>query len=157
MAQDSGAYINVGVDAVEFDAYNISGKIGYNVNEYFGVEGQASFGVIDDEVDGVDIGVDSSFGAFGVVRFPAAENFDLFARAGYHFTQIGGNDGGVGASIDTDGFALGAGGQYFFTANDGIRVEYTYLDLNVSGDIADEFDDASGSADVFSVSYVRKF
>lgn len=154
-AQDTGAYINLGVDAVEFDAYNISGKVGYNVNEYFGVEGQAAFGIIDDEIDGVDAGIDSSFGAFGVVRFPAGENFDLFARAGYHFTQFGVSDGNVGVSLDTDGFAAGVGGQYFFTANDGIRVEYTYLDVNVDDDDAD-FEDAGG-ADVFSVSYVRKF
>jgi len=156
MAQDSGTYINLGVDAVEFDSYNISAKLGYNINDYFAVEGQAAFGVIDDEIDGVDFGVDSSFGAFGVVSLPVAENSELFARGGYHFTQVGGSSDGIGASVDTDGFAFGAGGQYFFSANDGIRLEYTYYDLNVNSDLIDDEDD-SGSADVFTVSYVRKF
>ncbi len=153
MAQDTGAYVNVGIDAVEFDSYNLSGKLGYNFTEYFGVEGQAAFGIIDDEVEGVDIGIDNSFAAFGTLRFPASETVELFARGGYHFTQVGGSIDGIGASVDTDGFAAGVGGQYFFTPTDGVRLEYTYYDLNVDDDLTDD----SGSADVFSVSYVRKF
>lgn len=167
MAQDTGTYVNAGVDLVsgeDFTSYNISAKLGYNFTEFFGVEGQAAFGVINDTIedidpdfDDIDVGVDSSFGGFGVVRFPASESFDIFARAGYHFTQIGAGTDGVGASVDTDGFAAGAGGQYFFTANDGIRFEYTYYDLNVDSDLIDDEDLESGSADVFTVSYVRKF
>lgn len=152
-AQDTGAYVAVGVDAIEFDAYSIAAKVGYNFTDYFGVEGQGSFGIIDDSVDGVDIGIDTSFGAFGVLRLPTSENFDLFARAGYHFTEISGSDGGISVGIDTDGFALGAGGTYWWDAVNGIRVEYTYFDLGFDDDISDE----STSADVFTVSYTRKF
>lgn len=150
-AQDSGAYINVGVDAVEFDAYTLGGKIGYNFNDFFGIEGQAAFGIIDDTEDffgeEFNVGVDSLFGGFAIARFPLAESFDVFARAGYQTTKVGASGGGESASESFDGLALGAGGQYFFTDKDGIRVEYTYLDLP----------EDSGNGNIFSVSYVRNF
>ncbi len=168
-AQDSGAYVNIGVDAVEFDAFNIGGKVGYNVNEYFAVEGQAAFGVVDyDETfDGEELstGIDSTFGAFGVVRLPVADNFDVFARAGYAFTQVGISSGPASIGLDFDGFAFGAGGQYMWDGLNGVRLEYTRYDNNFDADGIDgldaedvaELDDLGFGADVFSVSYVRKF
>ena len=155
-AQDSGAYINIGIDAVEFDAYNLSGKLGYNINEYFGVEGQAGFGISDEKIDDFKIGVDNTFGGFGVLRFPAGENFDIFARAGYHFTKFGASGFGESVSVNTDGFALGAGINYWFSEKDGLRLEYTYLDVNISDDDGD-FEDEGGGGDVFTLSYARKF
>ena len=153
-AQDTGFYGAIGVDAVEFDAYSLSAKVGYNINEYFGVEGQGSFGIIDDSVEGVDVGIDSSFGGFGVVRYPLAENVDVFGRAGYQFTQIGFDaDAGADFSTDADGFALGAGATYWLNEKSGIRLEYTYFDL----DFDDEITSESTSADVFTLSYAHKF
>lgn len=153
MAQDSGVYVNLGVDAVEFDSYNVNAKLGYNLNDYFGAEGQVAFGISDDTVDGVDVGVDTSFAGFGVVRYPLTEKAEIFARAGYHSTDVSVGADGVSVDVDTDGFAIGAGGQFFFTENDGVRLEYTYYDLNVDDDLSSESD----SADVFTLSYVRKF
>ena len=159
----SGAYGNIGVDMFNADiddgsatAWALSGVLGYNFTENFGIEGQGSFGIAGEEVDGVDFGLDSSFAGFGVVRLPAGENFDIFARGGYHFSQISASNGGVSIGVDTDGFAVGAGGQYFFSPNDGVRLEYTYYDLQV-GDVAVITVDDSGSANSVKLSYVRKF
>ena len=83
---------------------------------------------------------------------------NLFARAGYAFIKVGGGDDGVNVSLDADGFAAGIGGEYMFNAQSGLRLEYTYYDLNF--DIADDLDfedDDSAGGDVFSLSYVRKF
>ncbi len=167
-AQDSNAYINIGVDAVEFDAYNISAKLGYNFNENLGIEGQGAFGIIDDKIDiedqEVNSGVDSSFGAFLIGRIPAGENFDLFARAGYAFTKVGFSSGPVEIDLDFDGFAFGAGGQYWLNEVSGIRLEYTRYDNNLDDDFFDDFDedfddnvDTDFGADVITLSYVRKF
>jgi len=150
LAQDNGVYINAGIDTFEFDVYTLSGKLGYNFNDYFGIEGQAAFGIVDDTEDffgeEFSVGIDSAFGGFGVVRFPLAESFDIFGRVGYQTTKVGASGGGVSDSDSFDGLALGAGGQYFFTDNDGIRLEYTYLDAP-----------EGGNGNVISLSYVRNF
>jgi len=138
-AQDSGAYINAGIDTYEFDVFNLGGKVGYNFTENFGVEGQASFGVSSKD----DIKVKSAFGGFAVARMPVSEQFDLFVRGGYHSTSVGVD--GISGSVSLDGFAVGGGAQFFFTENDGVRIEYTYLDAD------------GGSADTAGISYVRKF
>ena len=151
-AQAQDSYVNVGVSSYDFDAYGLSAKVGHNFNEYFGIEGQGDIGIIDDEQTigniEVDVGLEYLVGGFGVVRFPAGENFDVFGRAGYYFAEVEGSSGGISESVSTDSFALGAGGQYSWDGLNGIRAEYTYLD--------GEGDDG-GSLDTFTVSYVRKF
>ena len=153
-AQDSGAYVNVGVDAVEFDAYTLSGRLGYEFNENFSVEGQGSFGIIDDDVAGVDVGVDSSFAAFVRGSLPVSEQFSLFARGGYHFTQFGADGNGIDESLDIDGFAFGGGAEYMFNDMNGLRADVTFLD---SQDDDINGVDFSGTSEVYSLSYVRNF
>jgi len=149
-AQDGNTYGAIGVTSYDFDAYGIEGKLGYNFTEYFGVEGQGAFGVSGNEetVGGVTFegDIDYNVAGFGVVRFPASENFDVFARAGYHSTGISIEANNVEVSADTDGFAVGAGGQYFWDGLNGVRGEYTYLD-----------GDSGTSLDTYTLSYVRKF
>lgn len=148
-AQDGNAYGAIGVAAYEFDAYGVEAKLGYNFNEYFGVEGQGAFGVVSDKetIAGTEFKtkIDNNLAGFGVVRFPAGENFDIFARGGYHTTSASVSSGGTKVDGDFDGFAVGAGGQYFWDGLNGIRAEYTYLDGN------------GGGLDTVSASYVRKF
>jgi len=150
-AQDSGAYVNVGVDAYEFDAFAIGGKVGYDINDYFAVEGQGAFGIIDDtETFGgteFSAGIDYAVGVFGVVKSPITNNFNLFGRVGYQLTEISASGGGASVSGNFDGLALGAGLQYMFNGQNGVRAEYTYLDLPSD----------AGNGNVFSLSYVRNF
>ena len=153
-AQDSGIYGNLGVEAVEFDSYNLTGRLGYEINENFSVEGQASFGVIDDDVQGFDIGVDNSFAAYVRGSLPINEQFSLFAKGGYHFTQFGVEGNGFDESLDIDGFAFGGGAEYMLDENNGIRADITFLDSddnNINGV------DFSGTAETYSIAYVRKF
>lgn len=147
MAQDTGAYVGVGVDAVEFDSYNLSGKLGYNFNQFFGVETQGGFGVIDDEIAGVDVGVDYYLSGFVTGRIPASEQFEIIGRVGYYFAEVEGSAGNLTVSDDVDGLAAGIGGQFNFGPEykSGIRAEYTYLDGDGSG------------GDLYTVSYIRKF
>ena len=141
-AQDSGAYVNVGVKTYEFDTYNVLGRLGYNFSENFGVEAEGSFGVIGNDDAGIDVDTKWDLGAYVVGRIPVSEQFDLFARAGY--TNVNVEVNGVG-DANFDGFAVGGGIQYNFDAQNGFRLGYTYNE----GDGLD--------ADVIDLSYVRKF
>lgn len=153
-AQDTGAYLNLGAEAVEFDSYNVTGRLGYAFNENFSVEGQASFGVIDDEIAGFDVGVDNSFAAYVRGSLPLSEQFSLFAKGGYHFTKFGVDGNGLDESLDVDGFAFGGGVEYMFDDLNGLRADVTFLDSdddNINGA------DLSGTAETYAITYVRKF
>jgi len=144
-AQDSNVYINAGVQTFEFDTYNILGRVGYNFNEYFGVEGEASIGISGDEVDGIDVDTPYSFGGYLTGRYPVSDQFDLFARVGYNVVNVEIDNGFDEADEDFDGFAIGGGVQYNFDDVNGVRLGYTYND---GGDL---------EADVIDLVYVRKF
>lgn len=155
MAQDTGAYVGIGVDAVEFDSYNLSAKAGYNFTEFFGVEAQGGLGVIDDKetigATTVKGGIDYYMSGFVTGRIPASEQFELIGRVGYYFGEIGGSVGNTSVDVDVDGFAAGIGGQFNLGADrkSAIRAEYTYLDVDTAG--------ASGGGDLYTVSFIRKF
>jgi len=162
-----GAYAGVGVSALSFDSYLLTGKAGYNLNEYFSFEGEGGFGISDenDNRDGFEIGagVDYYLAGFARVQAPLTEQFDVFARGGYYFGQVDGdftdniNNISGNVSADIDGFAFGAGGQFNFGPDylNAIRLEYTNLDVQEIDDVdVDRFDLDS---DLYTVSYIRKF
>lgn len=140
---DTGAYGNIGVALYDVDSsvFGIVGRIGYKATDYFGVEGEGSIGVNSDN----GFKVKSSFAGFGVLSVPAGENFDVFARVGYHSTNFGLNN----ASGSLDGVAWGLGANFMFTENDGVRVDYTRYEVSAGG--------ISASSDTISAAYVRKF
>lgn len=146
-AQDTGTHANLGVQTYEFDTYNVVGRLGFNFNENFGVEGEGSIGVAgqDETVDEFGVDTQWSLGGYLVGRVPVSEQFDLFARAGYTAVNIEIEGFGETASDTLDGFAIGGGIQYNLDVQNGIRLGYTYND----GDGLE--------ADVIDLVYVRKF
>ena len=146
-AQDSNAYVNLGVKTYEFDTYNLMARLGYNFSQNFGIEAEGSLGLIDNEIrTGVDLETQWDLGAYIVGRVPVSEKLDLFARAGY--TSVNFHVEGTGvqtADFNADGFAVGGGLQYNISDLNGIRIGYTYNE-------ADGID-----ADVIDLSFVRKF
>ena len=151
-AQDSGAYVNLGVQTLEFDTYNILGRVGYNFNEYFGVEAEGSIGIFGEEEDGIEIDSPYSLGGFAVAQFPLTQKFDIFGRVGYSIVnlEVGVEDFGE-VDENVDGVGFGGGIEYSFNDSNGVRLGYTYQTLS-------DFDDIEvGNASVFDISYVRKF
>lgn len=144
----SVAYSGANVDDADFGA--ITGRVGWRSN-WLGVEGEVSGGVKDDTVNvaGTNVKVDlkNQIAAYGVAYLPVAPNFDLFARVGYGQTRIDASAAGTTIAGTDHSWNYGAGGQYFFDANNGVRADYTRLD----------FDNSGVNADVWSVGYVRKF
>jgi len=153
-AQDSGLYGNIGAEAFEFDSYNIVARLGYQVSRNLSVEGQGSLGVIDEEVEGFDVGVDNSLAIFAKGSIPISDQFSLFTRTGYHFTKFGVDGDDLEGSVKIDGFAFGGGVEYLLDGQSGLRADVTFLD---SSDNNIDGIDFSGRAETYAITYIRKF
>ena len=129
---------------------------GYRFGDHFGIEGEAAIGIVDQEHEALgfrdSFGIEFDLAAFATVYLPVGENADLFARAGYGHTQFGFSAEGPGFSFEEstgdDSFRYGLGGQIFFDEANGVRVTWTRWD---------EFEEDGIDADVFVISYVRRF
>lgn len=141
-------YDRADFDGVDFDTVVLRG--GYDFNRYFGVEGQANFGLGDESVteSGVtaDVSLNYAAGVFGVVRPWSNETMNVFGRIGYTTTELDASAGGFSIDASDEAWAYGVGGEWFFAGDNGVRVDYTRLDYEDGGD-----------ADVFGISYVRRF
>ncbi len=137
-AQEADVYINAGYTQFDGDGGGdlggLTGRVGVGFGRYFAIEGEASFGIADD--DGLEL--DNEIGAFVVGKLPIASTFDIFGRVGV--ARIETSPGG-----DEDGLAYGVGGEFHLTAKDGIRGDYTRHDYD------------AGEVDAFNISYVRRF
>jgi len=155
MAQDaSNVYGSVGyatADVEGVDLGAVTGRMGYKFNPNFAVEGEASFGVADDDVTigAVTANVEHEYDAavYAVGILPVAPNFELFGRAGYGTTEIEASAAGVTASDSGESWNYGVGANYYFDGQNGIRADWTRRDFTNDG----------GEADVWSLGYVRKF
>jgi len=119
-AAAQGAYAGAGYthyDGDGADVGGVTGRLGYNFTPHLGVEGEASFGVGDD--DGVEL--DNAYGVYGVGRLPISESFEVLGRVGYQQTEIS-------TGAQNDGVGYGVGAQWNVTPNFGIRGDYTRLD-----------------------------
>lgn len=131
-------YANVDIDPVKLGA--VQGRLGVDFTPNVGLEGELSLGISGDDDLGVAVDLNNTYGLFLVGKFPVTENIDLFVRGGFASGEVD----VAGTSVSDDGGAYGIGAQAFFTDNDGVRLDYTRYSFG-------------GDADVWSVSYVRKF
>ena len=131
----SGGYANFNFDGPGGDVNlgGIQGRLGYGFHPNFAIEGEGTVGVADD--GGAEL--NNEIGIFAVGKLPVTSQLDLFARVGASRTEV--ND------VDDDGLAYGAGAQWNFTSQDGIRGDWTRHDYD------------AGEFDAWSVSYVRNF
>ncbi|WP_374473187.1 porin family protein [Phenylobacterium sp.] len=155
-AMPSGLYGTLGyaqTDTNDVDLGALQGRLGWRANTWLGVEGEAAFGVKDDDVDlggGVeaDVELKHQLAIYAVGFAPLSENTDLLARIGYGTTKIKASAAGVSASEDGDSFNFGVGAQHHFDGMNGVRIDWTRHDFR---------DDGAGHADVWSIAYTRKF
>lgn len=149
-----GAYGNLGYSHLDPNGVHLNalgGRIGGRFWNYFGLEGEASFGVGDHSstVAGTPgtTSMSHQIAGYAVGFIPVTPRFDILARVGYGNTHLHDDFNGVSVTRSVDSVNYGAGAQYFFTGHDGIRVDYTRNDYR----------DNMGHANVWGVSYVRKF
>ena len=130
----------------------ITGRLNARVSPHFGVEGEASFGVKDDEVTvGAatgDLSHEYDVAAYGVATLPISANFELFGRVGYGTTSIKADVAGFSATEDGESVNYGVGANYFFDGQNGVRADWTRRDFT---------DDNGGELDTYGLSYVRRF
>lgn len=112
----------------------------------FGVEGEAGFGLGDIPLtNGGDLGMDSQFAGFGLVRVPIGKNnrdrADLFLKLGYHVSNFSLSRLNASEDRSEDGFAFGLGGNYYFMDKVGVRVEIS--SYNISDDFFTNVNDNS--------------
>jgi opacity protein-like surface antigen len=148
----NGFYGNVGytfvnADDLDVDLGALGAKVGYKFNPYIGVEGEAAFGVDDDNIGPVKVELEHTVAAYVVGFVPVNAQFELLGRVGYGTTEVKASGFGASVSGDDSSWNLGVGAQYFFTANDGVRAEYTKYGV----------DDDGIQADAWTVSYARRF
>ena len=147
-------YGNLGYSFIDADDANlgaITGRLGARLHPNFGVEGELGLGVDDDSVRigaaNVKTELKHSVAAYGVGFLPVTPQFELLARVGYGSSKIRASAVGVSASDTNESWNYGVGAQYSFDGANGVRLDYTRHDFNHDG----------GNADVWAVSYVRKF
>ena len=140
------AYLGFGSSLVDFDGRGtpiatLSALIGVG-GKHLAVEAEFGTGLGDVSGPlGVDIGLDYYASGFAVAKAPFGQSSEAFVRAGYAHAGLSGSLGGISASGNDGGAAIGAGLSF---ANKTIRLDYTYID--------------SGSgANVFGVHFGREF
>lgn len=139
------------LDHSDGDLGAVTGRVGAKFNPYLGVEGEASIGVKDDDFTfaGVDGKIEHDYdaAAYVVGTLPVTPNFELFARGGYGTTKIKTELAGFNGEVDGESWNYGAGANYYLDGQNGLRADWTRRD----------FRDDAGEADVYSLSYVRRF
>lgn len=156
MAQEPASRVTGSVGYTQLDADGgdlgaITGRAGYDFTRNFGIEGEASIGVSDDDVTvgGLTGSVEHKYdvAGYGVAKLPINENFELFGRLGYGTTRIKADVAGVQASGNTESINYGVGANYFIDGQNGIRADYTRRDFRGN----------AGEADTYGLSFVRRF
>lgn len=135
---------NAAAGTPEVELGSITGRIGYQFNPNFAIEGEGGFGVNDDKVLGVTVKGRGTLGAYVVGIVPVGEKFSLLGRAGYQQAWVEAKLGSIKVKDDDGSFAIGVGAQYMFDDANGVRADYTRYTEN-------------DGTDGFAISYVRKF
>ena len=147
---DAGySFLSLNDDGLDVDVGAITAHAGYEFNPYFAVEGEAGFGVDDDNVSALGVNVkaelESMFGLYARGQYPVTPDLNVFGRVGVVQADVKASALGFSESADDTGFAFGAGGEYTFANNVYLRGEYTRHEI-------DDLD-----ADVFGLSVGYKF
>lgn len=130
---------------------SVTGRLGLRFGRFVGIEGEGAFGVDDKKgtVGGLPYKSElkRSVGAYAVGYVPITDRLDVFGRVGLGNTKLKGTLDGTSITEQRDSVNYGGGAQFFFTGHDGVRADFT----------RESYRNGPGHANVWGVSYVRKF
>ena len=131
---------------------SVTGRMGIDLNRYMAVETEVGVGVKDKdfEMNGIEGTTKHEWDAAGYVvgKVPLGENFQLHARGGYGHTELKQTVAERTTDIGGQHWVYGAGAEYKFDADNGIRADWTRRDFR---------SDNKEDIDTYGVSYVRRF
>lgn len=149
----SNAYGSIGYSSVQADEADlgaVTARLGAKLTPYIGIEGEASFGISDDDIVGIPgatAELEHDLAAYVTGTIPVASNIELFGRVGYGTTKVKVDAGALSASDSEESINWGVGANYLIDGSNGVRADWTRRDYR----------DGGGEADVWSLSFVRKF
>lgn len=109
-----------GVDTVE--PFQVFGRIGHDFTEYFGVGGEVTASLVEDELYGLDYSVTAGFIYIrGII--PLADGSKIYGMVGPTNVELTGSSGSVSASVDDDDIGYGFGYEKRFNSN-AVSVDY---------------------------------
>ena len=115
-----------GVSATPADAIL---RVGYDITKNFGVEVDGATSVSSANLRGVDLKVDSAYGAYLKGQLEVAPSLELFAKLGWMKTTLQASFMGNSASSSDSSFSYAAGIRYLFTRNWYAQADYaSYYD-----------------------------
>lgn len=146
-AQDTTVYVSAGLGVVDASPVKLgvaTFRVGANFTPVFGVEAEGSLGVSGDKILGLNIDMNSEYGAFVTLRHAIGEKGSLIGRVGYATTEIEASIGPVSVTDEQSGMAFGLGVQGEIGANSAVRLDWTRYNLDED-------------ADAITVSFVHTF
>lgn len=150
-AHAEGGYWGIGLSAMEAEdevgdsikPTNLYGHVGYDFNEHFGVESQASFTLLDDSLGGVDWST-SLLGVYVKGAVPVSDRVKLYVLGGVSSVEVTADLGFGTVSEDETGTSYGVGADFAlnedmdafvrymnYLEEDGIFNEVTGLNIGV--------------------------
>lgn len=119
--------------SVEFGALGVAA--GYQINDFVAAELRASAGVHDDNINGVNVGLNNYLGMQAVAFLPLDRDFSIYGTVGYGRLEAQASSGNIVATASESGVSYGLGFQMTSGAL-GLRLGYENL-LDESGTSVD--------------------
>ena len=105
----------------------IQGSLGWQANRYFAFEATGVAGVVDANISGIRLKLDSGYLVSVVPRLPINDDFSLYARIGYSNATFSATGYGLNISGSNHDTAFGGGLEYSKSVSTyklGARLEY---------------------------------
>ena len=120
--------LNASQSGISITSTDAIGLIGYDVNDMFAIEAEASISMIDDTYSGVDLGLTHT-GIFAKFTIPTSGSIRPYARIGNITAKITASVSGISISSSASDMAYGAGFEIPMTSSN-LRFDYTAADIN---------------------------
>ncbi|EIF51212.1 outer membrane protein [Sulfurovum sp. AR] len=128
----------------------LSFLVGYNLNEYFAVEGRYTQSFWHDDQTEMN-----GWSLFAKPQYPLSEDFSVYALLGYGGVNLDGVDGYL-VDYDESGFQWGLGASYGITENFSLFADYTFPGNDMDGSYQGD-NTVKADVDAFTVGITYNF